>query len=235
MTAAGRQDGRLRGEPPARLPAGITPGARGIASGVPVVALALLGVLLASATAQVWLQSRAARASRFRLFGDRRFSPEWWSGWLVLAGFVCAVTGPVAHLLGLAVPIAVLDRWPVQVAGIVLWCAAAALARASQVMLGGSWRIGVVPGEREVLVLRGPYRVVRHPMYTALVALLAAGALVDPTWVAVSAPPLALAGWEILVRRVEEPHLMAAHPAYAAYRSHVGRFVPVAGRVKPAR
>jgi len=68
-------------------------------------------------------------------------------------------------------------------------------------------------------------------MYTALVALPAAGTLIDPTWLAVSAAPLALAGWEILVRCVEEPHLMAAHPEYAAYRSHVGRFVPVAGRV----
>lgn len=198
---------------------------------MPVVALALFGVLFASGSAQVLLQSRAARASRFRLLGDRRFSPEWWSGWLVVAGFVCAVAGPAAHLLGVTAPAAVLDRWAVQVAGIVLWCAAAALARASQMALGSSWRIGVVPGEHEALVLRGPYHAVRHPMYTALVVLLAAQALTDPTWLAVSAAPLALAGWEILVRCVEEPHLMAAHPEYAAYRSRVGRFVPLVGRV----
>jgi len=198
---------------------------------VPVAALALLGVLVASGSVQVLLQSRAARASRFRLFGDRRFSPEWWSGWLVLAGFACAVAGPAAHPLGLTAPATMPGRRPVQAAGIVLWCAAATLARASQMTLGGSRRIGVVPAEHEALVRRGPYRVVRHPMYTALVALPAAGTLIDPTWLAVSAAPLALAGWEILVRCVEEPHLMAAHPEYAAYRSHVGRFVPVAGRV----
>jgi hypothetical protein len=106
------------------------------------VALALLGVLVASGSVQVLLQSRAARASRFRLFGDRRFSPEWWSGWLVLAGFACAVAGPAAHLLGLTAPAIVPGRRPVQAAGIVLWCAAAVLARASQMTLGGSRRIG---------------------------------------------------------------------------------------------
>lgn len=48
---------------------------------------------------------------------------------MVLTGFVCAAAGPAAHLLGLAAPIAVLDRRPVQVAGIVVWCVAAVLAR----------------------------------------------------------------------------------------------------------
>ena len=198
---------------------------------MPVVALALVAVLLASASVQVLLASRAARASRFRLLGDRRFSAEWCSSWLVLAGFACAAAGPAADLLGLVAPIAVLDRLPVQVAGIVVWCAAAVLARASQMTLGRSWRIGVVPAEHEALVLRGPYRVVRHPVYTALAAMLAAAALIDPTWIAASAAPLAFAGWEILARRVEEPHLIANHPEYAAYRSRAGRFVPVIGRV----
>lgn len=49
---------------------------------------------------------------------------------MVLTGFVCAAAGPAAHLLGLAAPIAVLDRRPVQVAGIVVWCVAAVPARA---------------------------------------------------------------------------------------------------------
>lgn len=86
---------------------------------------------------------------------------------MVLTGFVCAAAGPAAHLLGLAAPIAVLDRRPVQVAGIVVWCVAAVLARASQIALGRSWRRGVARkrGERpaQVWYRACPLRPVQSP------------------------------------------------------------------------
>ncbi len=158
------------------------------------VALALFALLVLSATVQVLVRSRSAGASRFRLFGNRLFSAEWWSGCAPVAGLGCAGLGPVANLVGRVAPIAALDRAGIQIAALAVWCAAAVPVRGSQVVLGPSWRIGVVPGTREALVLRGPFRVARHPMYTGLVALLLATASVDPTSVALGAVPFALVG-----------------------------------------
>ena len=107
---------------------------------MPVVALALFGVLLTSGSALVLLGARAARAARFRLFGDRRSGPEWSSGWTLLTGFTYAAAGPAAHLLGLMAPAALLDRRPVQVVGLVSWCAAAVLRRPYRSRVGPSAR-----------------------------------------------------------------------------------------------
>jgi protein-S-isoprenylcysteine O-methyltransferase Ste14 len=92
--------------------------------------------------------------------------------------------------------------------------------------MGRSWRMGIDPGERTTLVVRGPYAYVRHPIYALSSLMMLA------TMMAVPSPPLALAGlvhllllqWEA---RREELHLVSVHgSAYEQYRAGVGRFVP---------
>jgi protein-S-isoprenylcysteine O-methyltransferase Ste14 len=75
------------------------------------------------------------------------------------------------------------------------------------------------------LIDTGIYGIVRHPIYTGIVAA-AAG------WGLVTASPAALAGalglgvfFDLKSRR-EEAWLLAAYPAYADYRSRVRKLIP---------
>jgi protein-S-isoprenylcysteine O-methyltransferase Ste14 len=81
------------------------------------------------------------------------------------------------------------------------------------------------------LVASGPYRFVRHPMYTALVLVclgvaVGSGAL----WSYVSC--LVLAVFFDVKTRVEERYLVGAYPGYAEYGARTGKFVPGLSRLR---
>ena len=83
---------------------------------------------------------------------------------------------------------------------------------------------GIAPVARE-LVQSGPYRIARHPIYSAYL-LVHLGLLLQRPSVALAC---ALAAWVcVLAVRVgyEEEVLGAAFPEYAAYRERVGAFGP---------
>jgi protein-S-isoprenylcysteine O-methyltransferase Ste14 len=102
----------------------------------------------------------------------------------------------------------------------------------AQLHMGDSWRIGVDPAERTLIVTTGLYRLVRNPIYTGMVAFAAGQVLLVPSgWTLVAVVAMA-AGVEIQVRIVEEQHLAAVHrDAYCGWAAQVGRFVPFVGRV----
>ncbi len=94
--------------------------------------------------------------------------------------------------------------------------------------LAFGWRkITVLPKLRRdaTLITGGPYRWVRHPMYTA-VLLFCAGFMLSPPawWKAVL--------WLVLLAvvaeksRMEERYLSQRFAAYANYRNRTGRFLP---------
>lgn len=102
---------------------------------------------------------------------------------------------------------------------------------AAQLSMGRSWRIGVDPNERTALVTHGPYRAVRNPIYAALLVTLAGLALLVPNPLALGGLAACWLGIEVLVRRVEEPHLERLHgERYRAWAARAGRFVPWIGR-----
>ena len=98
-----------------------------------------------------------------------------------------------------------------------LWCYA---------IMGNTWRIGVDPAEKTTLVNRGPYQIVRHPIYLFQIIMLAGAALLLPT---------ALSLLALIVHYVcifakasdEETYLLTTHgDDYRDYLSHTGRFFP---------
>jgi protein-S-isoprenylcysteine O-methyltransferase Ste14 len=101
----------------------------------------------------------------------------------------------------------------------------------AQLVMGASWRVGVARDERTALVTRGPYRFARNPIYSFMLLAYAGITLVSGHSLGWVGTLLALAGIELQVRWVEEPHLLRVQgEPYARYLECTGRFLPWLGR-----
>ena len=98
-----------------------------------------------------------------------------------------------------------------------LWCYAA---------MGNAWRIGVDQREKNPLITRGPYRTVRHPIYSFQIVMLAGALLLLPTPLSLVA--LAVHAICALIKGAdEEKYLQTVHgEAYRAYLARTGRLFP---------
>lgn len=85
-----------------------------------------------------------------------------------------------------------------------------------------------LPGADTVqLVVRGPYRVVRNPMYLAVLCVILGWAVLLSSWAIVAYAAGFVAVVTVFVMAVEEPRLRRRFgDSYDAYRSRVGRWVP---------
>lgn len=117
------------------------------------------------------------------------------------------------------------------------WLDAVAVAILVLGVVSGLWaalRLGrgltpsPLPNGAVDLVTRGPYRWVRHPMYTA-VMLIVAGVTIRSSSFVVLAEAVALAVLFNVKARWEEQRLMESFPGYSEYREVTGRFVPTTG------
>lgn len=154
---------------------------------------------------------------------------------LLVLGLTLGVAAPVLALAGAVEPIAALDTTAVNVLGLLLAVSGLVLTFAAQLAMGDSWRIGVDPEERTRLVTDGPFALVRNPIYCAMAPTVLGLALMVPSVAAVAALACLVAGVELQVRLVEEPHLLRAHgEEYAAYAARVGRFLPGVGLLSDA-
>ena len=163
-------------------------------------------------------------------------SVEWWGGLLFAAALVVGGVAPVLQLTEVVEPIDALDTTAIRIAGIVLYALGLAGCVGAQLAMGASWRIGVDESERTDLVTDGPFAIVRNPIYSGVIPLVAGLTLLAPNPIAIAAFFTLVAAFEIQVRLVEEPHLLRAHdPAYREYASRVGRFVPGIGLLRVRR
>jgi len=198
-----------------------------------VAALVLCGtfVLLAGGVRAVIQRHRTGDAG-VRQFSITPGSTQWWGHWTMNLGtMIAGVAAPIAGMSGLR-PLAILDHPVVQVLGVVLAVLGILATFAAQMGLGASWRIGVDETERTGLVTRGPFRLVRNPIFTAALMAFLGLTLMVPNPVALAGFLAMLVGVEVQVRLVEEPYLHRMHAAaYADYTARVGRFIPGIGRI----
>jgi protein-S-isoprenylcysteine O-methyltransferase Ste14 len=108
-----------------------------------------------------------------------------------------------------------------------LMAAGFALACWARLSLGRLWSAGVERKTDHRLVQEGPYAIVRHPIYTGLIAAALALAMVKATPLALSGLSLMTIGFTIKAR-LEERFLATelGEQAYAGYRRRVPMLVP---------
>ncbi len=100
-----------------------------------------------------------------------------------------------------------------------------ALAVWARLHLGGDWAPAVILKEDQALVRTGPYRLIRHPIYSGMLLALGATTLAIGQWRAALA--FALAFLALLRRiRAEEKQLNALFPAYDRYRRESAALIP---------
>ncbi|MEB0114103.1 isoprenylcysteine carboxylmethyltransferase family protein [Variovorax sp. RTB1] len=92
----------------------------------------------------------------------------------------------------------------------------------------GNFNIRPIPRQGGLLICSGPYRWIRHPMYSAvmLVGLGCALAARGNAFILALALEFALFGVLLAKAVVEEHWMQLSHPAYAAYKSRTKRFLP---------
>jgi protein-S-isoprenylcysteine O-methyltransferase Ste14 len=110
-------------------------------------------------------------------------------------------------------------RAPLAVAGAVLAVAGAALAVWSGRLLGRGFTPYPVPPPEGALVERGPFSIVRHPVYAGGLLFFTGFSLATSVAALVLTGGLAVL-WA-LKARVEERLLLARYPAYEAYTRRV--------------
>ena len=110
--------------------------------------------------------------------------------------------------------------------GVVLCIAGLAFCVWARFTLGRNWS-GVVTfkGGHE-LITRGPYAIVRHPIYAGLLAMIVATVIVVGHIAAVVALPFVFWGLWIKLRYEEKLMLEKFPEEYAAYQRRVKRLVP---------
>jgi protein-S-isoprenylcysteine O-methyltransferase Ste14 len=193
------------------------------------VALVLYAVFLAVVFAlRTVVHRRATGGSGFHGISGSPASWAWWGGVLFVVAMVGGVVAPVLALVDLAPAI---DSPPaLGLLGVAIVVVATIATVAAQHAMGRSWRIGVRAGERTELVHRGPFALVRNPIFSAMMLAAFGFALVVPNAPAIASTLALVVAIEIQVRRIEEPHLLRVHgDAYARYLARVGRFVPGIG------
>lgn len=112
-----------------------------------------------------------------------------------------------------------------EVVGTVAFACGIALAVWARIYLGRNWGMPMTQKDEPELVTNGPYRFIRHPIYTGiLLALLGAGLATNLYWViafAVTAP------YFIHSAQVEERNMISTFPAtYPSYRARTKMLIP---------
>jgi protein-S-isoprenylcysteine O-methyltransferase Ste14 len=144
--------------------------------------------------------------------------------WMVFAAFVLALLYALSPFLDVShvhLPAAV--RW----LGLGFSIGGIALFRATHHALGRNWSGKLEIAEGHKLIVAGPYRRVRHPMYTALFCMAFAYSLLSANWIVAAANIAAVTLMYLMRVRDEERMLVDQFgEEYRAYMRRTGRLLP---------
>lgn len=115
---------------------------------------------------------------------------------------------------------------PVAIAGLATTLAGVAFAIWARLTLGANWSGVITVKEGHTLVRRGPYRIVRHPIYTGLLIALAGTALTLGLVRGFLAVPLCGFGFWLKMLMEERFMLEEFGEEYSRYRHEVRALVP---------
>ncbi|NOX31404.1 MAG: isoprenylcysteine carboxylmethyltransferase family protein [Actinobacteria bacterium] len=156
-------------------------------------------------------------------------SLEWTAGWLLIVAAAASVGAPIVELAGLN-PLTS-SNW-FRGAGLVVAILGVIMTFAAQMGMGDEWRVGVDASEETGLVTSGFFRLVRNPIFSAIMVAALGLVLTVPNVVSIVGFAMLIVSIQLQVRFVEEPHLIRLHGrTYTEYARSVGRFVPGLGRL----
>jgi protein-S-isoprenylcysteine O-methyltransferase Ste14 len=169
----------------------------------------------------VWVL--AARSTKRTVYREARVQRLRYWVLLVIACLLLIYGRELPYPLSLRIiPHATAIAWaaaPLCVAGLgfALW---------ARVTLGRNWSGVVTLKEGHELVERGPYRFVRHPIYTGMLIMFFATALVQRHVAGFAGVLLMFASFWIKLGREEELMLQQFPERYAAYQLRAKRIIP---------
>jgi protein-S-isoprenylcysteine O-methyltransferase Ste14 len=103
----------------------------------------------------------------------------------------------------------------------------------ARIWLGKLWSSGVTRKEGHTVIDTGPYALVRHPIYTGILAAALATTIAKATLAGIAGFALLVAGLWVKARFEEGFLADQLDPgAYAAYRQRVPMLVPLGVRLK---
>ncbi len=113
----------------------------------------------------------------------------------------------------------------VQAVGVVLFVSGLGLAVWARIYLGRNWGMPMTQKDEPELVTSGPYRLVRHPIYSGILLALAGTSLATNVyWLIATA---AMGTYFVYSARVEEKIMAASFPsAYPSYRTKTKMLIP---------
>jgi len=155
----------------------------------------------------------------------REFGPARLAQLVVLASAWALLSRPSAEFGALNhrfVP----DVWAVGWVGVALAIGGAVFALWARFTIGSNWSGTITVKTDHELQTRGPYAVVRHPIYSGLLLALLGTALVVGEWRAIVALALAFVGWRW--KSLIEERVMTEQfgGAYEDYKRRVKALIP---------
>jgi len=142
-------------------------------------------------------------------------------GFFMIAVFILYAINPM-WMGWFAVPFPIWLRW----IGVGLGIVNLPLLIWVQRILGNHWSTNLQLREQHTLVTSGPYRWVRHPMYTALFTFFIAGSLISANWLFILLTMVAIIG---LYTRTDKEEIMMIEKfgdEYRDYLKRTGRLLP---------
>jgi protein-S-isoprenylcysteine O-methyltransferase Ste14 len=122
----------------------------------------------------------------------------------------------------LAIPHAKSSAW----AGALLCVSGLLFAIWARVVLGGNWSGVITLKEGHEFIERGPYRIVRHPIYTGMLIMFAGTAIAIGYFGGFIGLLLLFVSFWLKLKREEDLMLKHFPDKYAAYRRRVKRIIP---------